>query len=860
MMTRLSDKEVKKKMQPIFHKDYNKHYPTKTLKELGYERYKCENCDTPFWSRTERKYCGEPICSGGYRFIGKKLTRKQFSYRDAWKTFSRTLEKHGYTEIRRYPVVSRWYDELYFTTASINCFQPYVVRGEAEPPANPLVIPQFCLRFPDIEHVGMTGRHYTGFIMPGQHAFNTAKQVFTKEKALHHIFDFIVQGLGIDPERVIFQEDIWAGGGNFGPALEYFSEGLELGNQVYMDYTQTKGGYEELENKVLDHGGGLERYAWFSQGTPTSYDAVFPHVLEKMYKQTGIRPSRKWHKVGKYVVYFEGQGGWKQIAEKTGYSIRTLEDEILPIRDLYVLADHSRALLFAMTDGALPSNVGGGHNIRNILRRCFYILEKRDFDLSVPELLRWHLEEIGTWFTELQMGPSLSEIIQVEKERYKKNKRKARKLLEKTKAPTVQKMIELYDTHGIQPETMRSQGWDVPDDFYERLDELHEEQKERKEEEEFTLTGVKETKKLYYENEYRQTFQAKVIDIVGNWLVLDKTLFYPGGGGQEGDKGTIEGKRLLNVKEEKGVVLHKLDDVSTFEEGQEVRGKIDWNTRYSLMKNHTAAHLINWAARKTLGQHVWQAGAKKAPKKARLDITHFKTLSFDTLQEIEQIANQKVQSSIEVEKRILPRTKAEETYGFRIYQGGAVPGKELRIVKTGEEVEACGGTHVDNTAEIGLIKITSSERIQDGVVRLEYVTDGKAFETIQTHEQILESLSDLWDVPYEQLYKTGKRFFNEWKARGNKIDELENEIIDLKVENALREEKRLIKVEVPGSFGKIAERSKQYIPEIENAIILIGENYGYGVSANEVDVKQEMEKLFQKVEGNEHEARGFKKR
>ncbi|NIQ06755.1 MAG: alanine--tRNA ligase, partial [Candidatus Korarchaeota archaeon] len=298
---------------------------------------------------------------------------------------------------------------------------------------------------------------------------------------------------------------------------------------------------------------------------------------------------------------------------------------------------------------------------------------------------------------------------------------------------------------------------------------------------------------------------------------------------------TIEGKRLLNVKEEKGVVLHKLDDVSTFEEGQEVRGKIDWNTRYSLMKNHTAAHLINWAARKTLGQHVWQAGAKKAPKKARLDITHFKTLSFDTLQEIEQIANQKVQSSIEVEKRILPRTKAEETYGFRIYQGGAVPGKELRIVKTGEEVEACGGTHVDNTAEIGLIKITSSERIQDGVVRLEYVTDGKAFETIQTHEQILESLSDLWDVPYEQLYKTGKRFFNEWKARGNKIDELENEIIDLKVENALREEKRLIKVEVPGSFGKIAERSKQYIPEIENAIILIGENYGYGVSANEVD-------------------------
>lgn len=845
-------------MRPIFREDFEEFYPTQTLKELGYERHLCEKCGRAFWSRSARKFCGEPVCSGGYRFIGKRLTKKTLSYKEAWESFASQLGKYDYEEIRRYPVVSRWYDELYFTTASINNFQPYVVTGEAAPPANPLVVPQFCLRFPDIEKVGVTGRHYTGFIMPGQHAFNTEEEIFSKNDALRHIFDFIRKGLGVDPSQVVFHEDIWAGGGNFGPALEYFSAGLELGNQVYMEFEQKNTGYEELDAKVLDHGGGLERYAWFSQGTPTSYDAVFPNVLEKIYERVGRKPSQKWKKIGPYAPFFE-EGGWKAVAKKTGFSIKELKKEILPIRDIYALADHTRSLLVAITDGALPSNVGGGHNLRNILRRCFHIIEKNEFDLSVSELLRWHIEDIGQWLIESQESDSLFKIIEVEKKRYEKSKRKASKLVEKINEPSVQKMLEVYDTHGIQPEMMREHGWEVPEDFYERLETLHEKGRKESEQKEFQVDGIEETRKLYYKDEYQREFQAKVLKVLDDWVILDKTLFYPGGGGQESDRGKLGSSTVKDVREQKGVILHKVSE-APFKVGQQVVGTIDWQTRYALMKNHTATHLINWAAREVLGNHVWQAGSHKSPKKARLDITHFQSLSFEELQEIERLANKKVRAHINVKKKIVPRTEAEKRYGFHIYQGGAVPGRKLRIVKTGEEVEACGGTHLDNTGELQLIKIINSERIQDGVVRLEFVTDEQAIESIQNHEKLLTTLSQLWDVSYDQLPKTGKRFFREWKKQGKKISDLEKQVIDLKLKAAISTGKRLSKVEVPGSFGTIAQKIQEYKSKIGEAIILVGQNYGYGISSNEVNIKKEMKKLFQKVQGDSEESKGFKKR
>ncbi len=142
--------------------------------------------------------------------------------------------------------------------AGINDFQPYVVAGEIEPPAPAVLEPQFCLRFNDIDNVGITGRHYTGFIMVGQHTFNTPeKHVYFKEEGIAQIHEFLTKGLGIPADEIVFHEDVWAGGGNFGPSIEYFSSGLELGNQVYMQYEQLPDeGFRELRTKVIDMGAG----------------------------------------------------------------------------------------------------------------------------------------------------------------------------------------------------------------------------------------------------------------------------------------------------------------------------------------------------------------------------------------------------------------------------------------------------------------------------------------------------------------------------------------------------------------------------------------------------------------------------
>src|SRR3989338_10938647 len=240
----LSDKEQKKQFKLIAQKNPEKHYPVKTLKELGFERKQCKNCKMFFWTTENQDHCGDPSCSGGFRFIGNSPAKNQLTYIEVWKKFSKIFSDFGYTPIDRYPVVSRWNPTTDFTIASIAAFQPYVVTGEVNPPANPLVIPQFCLRFGDIDNVGITG-HNVGFVMMGQHAFVDPKE-YDREKYFTEIYYWIKNGLGIPKNELTFHEDAWAGGGNFGSCLEFFSRGLEIGNQVYMEYEQTESSYKEL--------------------------------------------------------------------------------------------------------------------------------------------------------------------------------------------------------------------------------------------------------------------------------------------------------------------------------------------------------------------------------------------------------------------------------------------------------------------------------------------------------------------------------------------------------------------------------------------------------------------------------------
>src|SRR3989338_1123802 len=161
-------KQQKAKQKKKTDKQPEKYYPVTTLKESGFHRAHCSICGKYFWTTQDSKICGDPNCTWGYTFIGTDVTKKKMDFIKVWDEFSKHFKKLGYTPIPRYPVVARWRDDVYWTNASIYDFQPYVVNGDVEPPANPLVVPQPCLRFNDMDNVGITGSHYTNFIMVGQ--------------------------------------------------------------------------------------------------------------------------------------------------------------------------------------------------------------------------------------------------------------------------------------------------------------------------------------------------------------------------------------------------------------------------------------------------------------------------------------------------------------------------------------------------------------------------------------------------------------------------------------------------------------------------------------------------------------------
>jgi len=364
-----------------------------------------------------------------------------------------------------------------FTGASIYCFQPYVVSGEAEPPAKELIIPQPSLRFNDVDNVGITGRHYTNFTMIGQTCFQPPGE-FDQDRYFRDMLEFTVEKLGIPKQKLVLHEDSWGGGGNLGACMEFFVDGLELFNQVYMFYERTPEGYEELDLKVLDMGMGHERITWISNGTETSYESVMPETLEKMKKQTGLEVNQDiWESFLPYSSELnvdeveDIDQKWQEVAEKMDMDTDKLKEEIKPSAALYSVAEHTRALIFALADGRIPSNTGGGHNLRMIYRRAKDFIEKYSWNLEITEVVKWHAEELESLYPELKQSiQEIEEILEVEAEKYEKSRRKAEnKLSSLDSQPSTEKMIELYESHGVSPEMMEEHGYKVPEDFYTKL-------------------------------------------------------------------------------------------------------------------------------------------------------------------------------------------------------------------------------------------------------------------------------------------------------------------------------------------------------------------------------------------------------
>ncbi|MGM5485226.1 MAG: alanine--tRNA ligase [Nanobdellota archaeon] len=777
----LSDKELKKEFKKEASKDPENNYPTEFLKKEGFMRRECTSCGTFFWTVNEDQViCGDPECQGGVNITEDNPAKNELSYINVWEKIKEMLGPRGYTAIERYPTAARWNPTTEFVIASIAAFQPYVVTGEIEPPARKLVIPQFCLRFADVDNVGITGSHMTGFVMIGQHMFVDESE-WDQEKAFKDIYDYLITGVGLPKEELTLHEDAWAGGGNFGPCMEFFSRGIELFNQVYMLYEQTDSGRQPLKNKVLDMGLGMERIAWFSQGKSNIYEATFPETIAKLKEATDVSFDQELYaKFCRYSALLNADEvedmdtAWEDVAGKINVSVDELKRKIAPMTALYSVAEHARTLLVAIVDGSLPSNVGGGYNLRLIFRRAMSFIDKNGWTIDMGKVAEWHAKELEGLFPELLKHlPNVKRVLDVEKERYYEMKRRSSQIVKQAvkKEINTETLLDLYDSKGISPEIVKEEAKklgkevEVPENFYALVSERHEQQEidTSTNKEEVDIGTVSDTEILYYGDWRPDEFSAKVLKITDNHVILDRTMFYPTSGGQLHDTGDINGDRVKRVFKQGNVIIHEMENIS-FSTGDNVRGKVDPERREQLAEHHTSTHIVNAAAKEVLGDHVNQAGARKTLDKATLDITHYQNIGDGELREIERIANDIVEKDIEIEKKFMPREEAEKEHGMRIYQGGAVPGRKLRIVNIkGYDVEACGGTHLNRTSEAGRIKLLKSSKIQDGIVRITFTAGGKAEDVANEDQKMIDEAANLLNCKPSQIPARAEELFSLWK-------------------------------------------------------------------------------------------------
>lgn len=812
-----------------------KEYHVPFFDEVGYIRKKCPVCNNYFWTQNpDQKTCGEATPEGCAKqtFIGKPPTRKSYSLKEMREAFLGFFERNGHERIKPYPVVARWRDDLYLTHASIIDFQPYVTNGIVPPPANPLVISQPCIRLVDVDNVGPTfGRHLTIFEMGGHHAFNYPdKEVYWKDETVRYHHEFITKELGIKPEEVIYKEDVWVGGGNAGPDLETIVKGLEMDTLVFMKFKVVNGEFVELPIRTVDTGYGIERYTWMSQGTISCFHAIYDSILKEVFKMAGIGKvdNRLLAKVSELSGLMSlkktadrGEAR-RKVADQVGLSVAEFNKTLNPIENAFAVADHTKCLAFMLAEGIVPSNVQEGYLARLMIRRTHRLLRTFGIEERLSDIIDMQIDYWAQDFPHLkEMRNEILEILSVEQDKFRQTLEKGTLLVKRIDQElrkkgqykiSVEKLSELYDSHGLPPEIVQETAGkdnvlvDMPEDFYTMIAERHMQEPQVQGTEKFVgleakVSDLPSTKMLYYEDAYIREFEAKVLRVAdGKYVVLDKTAFYPEGGGQPADHGVLrfDGKSVdvVDVQKVGNVIVHVVKDSLSLKNGSKVKGSIDWNRRSSLMRHHTATHIVNAAARRVLGQHVWQAGSQKDIDKARLDISHFKRISLEEMHKIERLANEAVIANIPVETMFLPRIEAERRYGFRLYQGGVVPGKEIRVVKTGDwEVEACGGTHLKNTREIGFIKILRTERIQDGVERLVYSAGIPALEAVQENERLAYEVAEILDAPLDKLAETAKRVVNDWKE-------------------ARKEKERLLKEIVARDTAKVSEGAEAKVKEI----------------------------------------------
>lgn len=754
--------------------------------ELGLTRKKCPSCGNYFWtSDPQREKCGDPPC-GTYMFIGKPPTSVHLNVKEMRDLFISFFKKdHHFVE--PYPVVPRWREDVLLVNASIYDFQPHVTSGVVKPPGNPLVMSQPCIRMNDVDKVGVTGRHLTSFEMLCHDSFNYEnQQVYWNNETVSLCNRFLKEKLGIMQNDIVYKEKPWAGGGNAGNALEVFVSGLEVATLVFMDLVENQNGSIEIDGvkygsmplRVVDTGYGLERLSWLSLGTPTIFEAIYPEIMKLIRdNSTGTFPDYGvLSKILDRSLSDDDFNEHRVIGEigqnnSSGIDVSALEDQFEFAKACYILADHSRSLLFMFSDYVIPSNVKVGYLERLLIRRAMRSASRVSLRISLFDLID---AQYKNYSDILHNYPAdfIREMIRRESEKLdmllKTGTAQVERLIKKQEQITPDDLIKLYDSSGLLPEFVSSRYTEitgktlpVPDNFHELVVAIHEKRKSQKEE----ISSYPDlfTRPLYYDDTSIKEFTAIVLYSSENAVVLNQTAFYPEGGGQPTDLGYLlyNGKKIEVTKVEKigKTIVHRIN--GNIPDHSRIKGFIDYERRRQLMIHHSATHLLLGVTREILGDHIWQNSVQKGIETSRLDVTHYEKISQEQIKAIERRCLQIITENHTIKVRNMDWNKAISQFGFRLFQGGVPLDSKLRVVEIeGIDVEGCGGTHLNSTYEIGFLKIVSTETVQEGIQRLTFAAGPAALNYTERIGDVAYRLQEFLSSSLDELDSRLKVFIS----------------------------------------------------------------------------------------------------
>lgn len=749
--------------------------------------------------------------------------------------FTSFFESKGHLKLGSFSLVPQNDNSLLLINSGMAPMKKYFT-GEVTPPCKRVTTCQKCIRTPDIERVGITARHGTFFEMLGNFSFGD----YFKPEATAWAWEFCTKVLELPVDRIwvsIYEEDdeafkIWTknvgvapdhiirlgkadnfwehGAGPCGPCSElYFDRGeaygcgspdckvgcdcdryIEFWNLVFTQFENDgSNNYSRLDHPNIDTGMGLERLACIMQGVDNLFlvDSV-QNIMQHVCRISGV---------------------------KYGYDAKSDVS-------LRVITDHIRSVTFLIGDGVMPSNEGRGYVLRRLLRRAARhgrILGIHGTFLS--DLCETVIKENQQAYPELaQKQGFIKKMIQVEEENFAKTIDQGLELLNDMIAKTDDSVLsgeaafKLNDTFGfpidLTKEILAERSMTVDEVCFNEL-LLEQKNKARKARssaetqawanDDLNFGGIAPTKFVGYDALNTRPTILKIIkggefaDSADNGdeveIVLDETPFYAQGGGQVGDSGVLtlgdaRSTIIDTVKNSAGIYFHRAKILQgILHVGDKIDACVDVAKREKIRRNHTAAHLLQAALRKVLGTHVEQAGQLVDENRLRFDFTHFSALTSSELQQIETLINDEILRSDEVVAREMPIAEAKKMGAMALF--GEKYGSVVRVVKIGDfSLELCGGTHVNNAAQVGLFKILSESSVASGVRRIEAVTSVGVLRLLHDKATLLDECQQVLKVKQQaELASECAHLVEELKNKDKTISKLTSELASFKVNNLL---------------------------------------------------------------------------